>query len=49
VALKGAGMSRFAAIRMKGHVEETTTAIFPQSIISLVSLGEKCTGTHGYA
>lgn len=49
MALKSAGMSRFAAIRRKGYVEGTTTAAFHQSKISVVSLGEKCSGTHGYA
>lgn len=49
VALKTAGMSRSAAIRRKGYVEGTTTAVFHQSKISVVSLGEKFSGTCGYA
>lgn len=49
VALKSIGMSRFAAIRRKGYVEGTTTAVFHRSKISVVSLGEKFSGTRGFA
>lgn len=44
VALKSIWMSRFAAIRRKGYVEGTTTAVFHRSKISVVSLGEKFSG-----
>lgn len=49
MALKRAEMSRFAAIGKKAYVEEMTTAVFCQSKISLVTLGEKFSGTHGNA